>query len=177
MSDIDRLYKQMLYERDYPRPVPPPAAAAPAKADKPAGRNPQAGGGVEAPAMALLDTMAGLLKGSVAATLGLPGDVESLIRLLSGGEQRLPTTEDVQKMLPPVVPAGAGGGREHTAKVSETLGEFLPVAPVAAAAKAVKAAGRKATAQATTGTAAAAASAPAGDTVASPAATNNRRGK
>lgn len=93
-------------------------------------------GGATTAAMAPLDVLAGALKGSVAATLGLPGDVESLVRMLTGGEQRMPTTEDVSAALPKVVEGDAG--REHSAKVGEMAGEFLPVAPVAAAAKMLK---------------------------------------
>lgn len=159
MSDFDTLYRRTLLDRQFPRPLPQPAADA-----KPTGRGPHVGGGPEVPAMAMMDTLAGLLKGSVAATLGLPGDIESLVRLLTGGEQRLPTTEDMQRRLPPVVPDG-DASRQQTAKVSETLGEFVPVAPVAAAAKAVKAVGRRNAAKAAAGTAAAGASDPAGDRV------------
>lgn len=81
------------------------------------------------PGMALFDTLAGALKGTVAQTLGLPGDVESLVRLLTGGEQVMPTTERMQEILPPVVPPGAPGAeqREQTAQVAEKLGEFVPV--------------------------------------------------
>lgn len=99
-------------------------------------------GRVDLLGLAAMDTLPALLKGSVAASLGLPGDLESLVRLLSGGEQILPTTEDMQAKLPPVVPAGAKGEiadlRREGVKAGELIGEFLPVAPVAAVAKLAK---------------------------------------
>lgn len=172
MGDIENRYKQMLYERDYPRPVPQPAAA-PAK---PLGDQT---GRPDLAALAAMDVLPGLLKGAVAATLGLPGDVESLIRLLSGGEQKLPTTEDVQKMLPPVVPAGAKGEaadyRRDNAAVGENIGEFLPLAPVAAAGKVVRAVGKKGAAKAAAGSTAAAAPESAGDRVINYDAGGNRK--
>lgn len=95
------------------------------------------------PGMALFDTLAGALKGTVAQTLGLPGDVESLVRLLTGGEQVMPTTERMQEILPPVVPPGAPGAeqREQTAQVAGQLGEFVPVG-ITEAAKAAMAVGK-----------------------------------
>lgn len=91
-----------------------------------------AAGGFEVPAMGLADTLAGALRGTVAQSLGLPGDVESLVRLLSGGDESktvLPTTEDMNKKLPPVVPPGApnAAARQQTAEVAGKLGEFNPV--------------------------------------------------
>jgi hypothetical protein len=96
----------------------------------------------------LMDTLAGALRGTTAQTLGLPGDVESLVRLLTGGEQVLPTTERVNEMLPPVVPPGAPNAaeRQKTADVANTLGEFNPIvgAPEAVkiGVKGAKAAGK-----------------------------------
>jgi len=94
----------------------------------------EAAGGLEVPAMGLADTLAGALRGTVAQSLGLPGDIESLVRLLTGGEQVLPTTERVSEMLPPVVPPGApdmvgysAAERRKTADVAGTLGEFNPI--------------------------------------------------
>lgn len=141
MSDLEKAYYDAEFKARHPDFV-PEAAPAPAPA-KPAGRGPDVGGGPEAPAMALMDMMAGLLKGSVAATMGLPGDVESLVRLLSGGKQVMPTTEDVQTMLPAVVPDGGSADRKHNADVSEKMGEFLPLAPAAILKNAVKKAGKK----------------------------------
>lgn len=89
----------------------------------------EAAGGLEVPAMGLADTLAGALRGTVAQSLGLPGDLESLVRLLTGGEQVLPTTERVSEMLPPVVPPGAPNAaeREKTADIAGKLGEFNPI--------------------------------------------------
>jgi len=147
--------------------VSPSVAATPRSAQKPQALPKQKETG---PATAGMDVLAGLLKGSVAATLGLPGDVESLVRLLTGGEQRLPTTEDLQKRLPPVVspPAGDPGDpdylkRNNRATAAEVAGEFIPLAPVAAAAKVVRKLGKKGTTQATAGTAAMAIAKPTGD--------------
>jgi len=107
-----------------------------------------AAGGFEVPATALIDTLAGALRGTVAQSLGLPGDIESLVRLLSGGKQVLPTTEQVNEMLPPVVPPSAPNAaeRQKTADVANLLGEYNPLlgAPEAAklAVKGAKAAGK-----------------------------------
>jgi len=105
----------------------------------------EAAGGLEVPAMALADTLAGALRGTVAQSLGLPGDIESLIRLLTGTEREqtlgglitgeqprstvLPTTEDISKMLPPVVPPGAPNAEERrkTADIAGKLGEYNPI--------------------------------------------------
>jgi hypothetical protein len=92
------------------------------------------------------DVLAGALKGGVAQTLGLPGDVESLIRMLTGGEQVMPTTEDMEKKLPPVIPptlsslVTGGGQREANAAYGETAGEFIGLgkAPTAIAKGVVK---------------------------------------
>lgn len=94
----------------------------------------EAAGGMEVPIIGLADMLAGALRGTVAQSLGLPGDIESLVRLLTGGEQVLPTTERVSEMLPPVVPPSAtdiGGAkvahRRHTAEIAGKLGEFNPI--------------------------------------------------
>ena len=107
----------------------------------------EAAGGLEVPLTGLADTLAGALRGTVAQSLGLPGDIESLVRLLTGGQQVLPTTERFSEMLPPVVPPGApnAAARQQTAEVAGKLGEFNPVigAPEAIklGAKGAKAAG------------------------------------
>lgn len=79
--------------------------------------------------IALWDTLAGALRGTVAQTLGLPGDVESLVRMLTGGKQVLPTTERMSEIMPPVVPPSAPGAemRQKTAEVAGKFGEFNPV--------------------------------------------------
>ena len=126
--------------------------------------------------MAVLDTLAGALKGATAATLGLPGDIESLVRLLTGGEQKMPTTEDIQKALPPVVPKKdktladlvappAPSARETIAADAEKIGEFLPVAPIAIAKTVAKKVGKKG----------AAAAAAAGTAASAPAATEGKQ--
>jgi len=162
MSDFDEGYRRMLFEREFPRPVP-----AQEPAPKAAAKPKETGAGT-----ATMDVLAGLLKGSVAATIGLPGDVESLVRLLTGGEQKLPTTEDVQAKLPPVVnpPAGDPGDpdylkRNNRVTAAEAAGEFIPLAPVAAAAKVARKIGKKGAAQAAAGGAAAAVSETTGDRV------------
>jgi hypothetical protein len=156
MDDISQRYKQMLYERDYPVPPQTPAPKRPGEANI---------------GTATMDTLAALLKGSTAATIGLPGDLESLVRLLSGGEQKMVTTETMQAALPPVVKPPADPGdpahldRSNRVALAEVVGEFLPLAPVAAAVRVAKAVGKKRAAQAAAGTATAAASEPAGDRV------------
>lgn len=116
---------------------------------KDARRGPGQDAGIDKPAMAMLDMLAGALKGGVAQTLGLPGDIESLVRMLTNtgnqqtmsglvtGEQPsaqiLPTTDDVSAALPPVVPPGApdAAARTHTADTFQTLGEFAPLPAIA----------------------------------------------
>ena len=58
-----------------------------------------------------------LARGFVAGTLGMPGDIESLVRMLPGLDERtiLPTSEDIEKRLPlrsdtPVSRAASGLG-------------------------------------------------------------------
>lgn len=93
------------------------------------------------------DVPAGLVKGAVQGTIGLPGDIESLtygVRELinrGAGESMLdafvrgietktimPTTEDVKKWLDtnvgPLVPAGADQRRVEAAKTAEFVGEL-----------------------------------------------------
>lgn len=91
--------------------------------------------------MGMLDMLAGALKGGVAQTLGLPGDVESLIRMLAdkGDGQVLPTTEQVSDALPPVVPDG-DPGRAASADAGRVVGETVGLGgAVKAATKAAKA--------------------------------------
>jgi hypothetical protein len=96
------------------------------------------------------DVPAGLAKGAVQGTIGMPGDLISLGRGIAAaispqqGEDRLdaflrgtqgktilPTTEDVRKFLDetlgiPLVPAGETDEiRREGAKVSETVGEIF----------------------------------------------------
>lgn len=159
-NEFDTMYINNLVDRDYP-PMPmlaaadtgrlpevvvtgeaePPGPGGPAGKPEPRfGRGgvtkarSEAAGGLEVPAMGLADTLAGALRGTVAQSLGLPGDLESLVRLLTGGEQVLPTTERVSEMLPPVVPPNApdmvgysAAERRKTADVAGKLGEFNPI--------------------------------------------------
>lgn len=97
---------------------------------------------------ALFDMGAGTLRGAVAQTLGLPGDIEMLGRglravfnrpedqsrldaFLAGLEEktRLPTTERMGEILPPVVPPGAPNAqmRQHSAKTAQAFGELAPL--------------------------------------------------
>jgi hypothetical protein len=93
------------------------------------------------------DVPAGLLKGAIQGTIGLPGDIESLaygVRELfrrGADESRfdaflrgiesgtvMPTTEDVKKWMDtnvgPLVPAGASERRREAAKIPEFVGEL-----------------------------------------------------
>lgn len=109
-------------------------------------------GGLDRPLVALLDTLAGALKGATAQTLGLPGDIRSILDMISKegaqkylGNPVLPTTEQMQEKLPAVVPEGVANqaDREFTAKMASEIGTFLP-APGApeAAIQGVKAVGK-----------------------------------
>lgn len=98
-------------------------------------------------ATSVADVPAGLLKGAVQGTIGLPGDIESLTygvreifnrgagesaldAFLTGLEQKtvLPTTENVRAWLDtnvgPLVPAGASERRREAAKIPEFVGEL-----------------------------------------------------
>lgn len=98
--------------------------------------------------MAMLDTGAGVVRGAVAQTLGLPGDIEMIGRglrsvfnrpedqsridaFLAGMKEKtaLPTTDRVSEMLPPVVPPGAPDAkmRQHNAKIGQAFGEIAPL--------------------------------------------------
>lgn len=109
-------------------------------------------GGLDRPLVALLDTLAGALKGATAQTLGLPGDIRSILDMINKegaqkylGDPVLPTTERMQEILPAVVPQGVANqaDREFTAKMASEIGTFLP-APGApeAAIQGVKAVGK-----------------------------------
>jgi len=98
-------------------------------------------------ATTMADVPAGLLKGAVQGTIGLPGDIESIAygvreifnrgsdqgaleAFLSGLEQNtvLPTTENVKAWLDtnvgPLVPTGASERRREAAKIPEFVGEL-----------------------------------------------------
>jgi hypothetical protein len=96
-------------------------------------------------ATSIADVPAGLLKGGVQGSVGLPGDIISLMRGVyelgrSGGdvdaflaglekETGLPTTEDVKKFFDetlgiPLIPPGASERRTEAAKIPEFVGEL-----------------------------------------------------
>jgi hypothetical protein len=75
-----------------------------------------------------LDTAAGMLKGATQAAVGMPGDIESLIRMGVGSKRDtvLPTTDDVKRTIdrfaPLNLPADEGTGGRTAA---EYFGEFM----------------------------------------------------
>jgi len=73
-------------------------------------------------AQSALGAMGSAAKGAAQATVGLPGDIESLVRMITGGEQKLPTTEEVGRFVNQYIRAPY--------PQYERLGEFtgLPVA-------------------------------------------------
>jgi len=98
--------------------------------------------------MALLDTGAGVVRGAVAQTLGLPGDLQMLYNGLKSIFNRpedqsrldafakglnegtlLPTTERMGEILPPVVPPSAPDAamRSRSAGYGQTFGELAPL--------------------------------------------------
>jgi hypothetical protein len=101
------------------------------------------------PAIALADLLAGLGRGTTAAATGITGDLENLYRQFGKGAvanavrqlvptregkaTTLPTIEEMNVMLPPVVPAGAGRNTQM-ADVGQFFGENNPLAPTALAA-------------------------------------------
>jgi hypothetical protein len=109
------------------------------------------------PAIALADLLAGLGRGTTAAATGIAGDLEELyrqygkgavanaVRLMlpkrEGKATTFPTIEEMNAMLPPVVPAGAGRSSQ-VADVGQFFGENNPLAPAAGelGVRAVKAA-------------------------------------
>ena len=96
------------------------------------------------PAQAMLDMLAGAAKGSVSATAGIGGDIQSLGQGIAaafrapsgqrmdafaqGMEQPtfLPTTEQISAKLPDVVPPTAPLSRQHSAGYGQAMGEFIP---------------------------------------------------
>jgi hypothetical protein len=109
------------------------------------------------PALALADLLAGLGRGTTAAATGIAGDLEELyrqygkgaianaVRLMlpkrEGKATTFPTIEEMNAMLPPVVPVGAGRSSQ-VADVGQFFGENNPLAPAAGelGVRAVKAA-------------------------------------
>jgi hypothetical protein len=97
--------------------------------------------------LGVADTVAGLAKGAIQGTIGVAGDIESLIygfremirrdagqgaleAFLEGLESGtvMPTTEDVKRFLDenigPLVPEGASEKRRNAAKTPEFVGEL-----------------------------------------------------
>jgi hypothetical protein len=94
-------------------------------------------GGLDKPAIALLDTLAGALRGATGATIGLTGDLRSLLDAINQegaeavlGKRMFPTTEEVlqSNLMPKAIPAGAldAAERQKTVDIAQSAGEFLP---------------------------------------------------
>ena len=99
---------------------------------------------------ALGNTIYGAGRGALTAMAGLPGDINKLITDNIGtafNAPALPTTEEIQNFLP-------GQPTSHEGKISQKLGEFVPVNPMPAvrvAGKGVKALGETAAEKILTG--------------------------
>lgn len=97
--------------------------------------------------MTLADELAGLIRGSAKTTLGAPGDINELARdyvvpilpyrfrqILEGLQNApapFPTSEELEKKFPPVLPKGADPSRKIAARIGEGAGEWIPVDPFA----------------------------------------------
>lgn len=106
-------------------------------------------GGLDKPLIALLDTLAGAMRGATGAAIGLPGDIRSIVDLINQegaeavmGKRMFPTSEEVlqSNTLPQVVPAGAPNAaeRQKTVDVAQAVGEFLPAPGLLDVPKAIK---------------------------------------
>jgi hypothetical protein len=106
-------------------------------------------GGLDKPAIALLDTLAGALRGATGAAIGLPGDIRSIVDMINQegaeavmGKRMFPTSEEVlqSNILPPVIPAGAPNAaeRQKTVDIAQKVGEFLPAPGLIDAPKLIK---------------------------------------
>jgi len=106
-------------------------------------------GGLDKPLIALLDTLAGAMRGATGAAIGLPGDIRSIVDLINQegaeavmGKRMFPTSEEVlqSNKLPQVVPAGAPNAaeRQKTVDVAQAVGEFLPAPGLLDVPKVVK---------------------------------------
>ena len=106
-------------------------------------------GGLDKPAIALLDTLAGALRGATGAAIGLPGDIRSIVDMINQegaeavmGKRMFPTSEEVlqSNILPPVIPAGAPNAaeRQKTVDIAQKVGEFLPAPGLLDVPKVVK---------------------------------------
>jgi hypothetical protein len=96
-------------------------------------------------AVGLLDTLAGALRGAAAQTIGLPGDIRSILDLINKegaekylGQAVLPTTEEMLAgtFLPPVLKEGVPNReeRQKAVETAEQVGTFLPAPGVPEAA-------------------------------------------
>lgn len=143
-SDIDQRFLDEINNARYPSFQPEDMAVEAAAGMPPPDAQPT---NLKDVGMAVADVPAGLLKGAVQGTVGLPGDIESLVygvkeifnrganegvldSFLKGLEQKtiLPTTENVKKWLDtnvgPLVPEGASEARKQAAKIPEFVGEL-----------------------------------------------------
>jgi predicted GNAT family acetyltransferase len=96
-------------------------------------------------AVGLLDTLAGALRGAAAQTIGLPGDIRSILDLINKegaekylGQAVLPTTDEMLAgtFLPPVLKEGVPNREERQGAVetAQQVGTFLPAPGVPEAA-------------------------------------------
>ena len=110
-------------------------------------------GGLDKPLIALLDTLAGAMRGATGATIGLPGDIRSIVDMINQegaeavmGKRMFPTSEEVlqSNTLPQVVPASAPNAaeRQKTVDVAQAVGEFLPAPGLLDVPKVVKGAAK-----------------------------------
>jgi hypothetical protein len=99
-------------------------------------------------AVGLLDSLAGALRGAAAQTIGLPGDIRSIIDMIAQegaekylGQRTLPTTEEIlaSDMLPPVLGENVPNREERQATVetAQEVGTFLPAPGIPEAVKPV----------------------------------------
>lgn len=106
-------------------------------------------GGLDKPLIALLDTLAGAMRGATGAAIGLPGDIRSIVDMINQegaeavmGKRMFPTSEEVlqSNILPQVVPAGAPNAaeRQKTVDIAQDIGEFLPAPGLLDVPKVVK---------------------------------------
>jgi hypothetical protein len=144
LSDIENRYLNTLAEQQFPTMEAADMATEMVGGMEPEGATPMS---LRQFATSAADVPAGLLKGAVQGTIGLPGDIESLAygvrELLNRGADEtrigafvrglgektiLPTTEDVKKWIDtnvgPLVPEGADQRRLEAAKIPEFVGEL-----------------------------------------------------
>ena len=157
-ADLIRHSYQLPIEEEQPQDT--MLAAGPVTSDVPqtgvrlgrAGVTPQQSaqaGGLDKPLIALLDTLAGAMRGATGAAIGLPGDIRSIVDMINQegaeavmGKRMFPTSEEVlqSNILPPVIPAGAPNAaeRQKTVDIAQSVGEFLPAPGLLDVPKVVK---------------------------------------